>query len=178
MNFRATRILAAALLASSCGLAIGATATANFTVTATVAANCTVSTSAAGIPFGTYAAGGGAKTGTLNILVTCTNGTPYTIGLSDGSGGGTALGMRTMASAATAADKLEYNLYLDTGYLVKWNDPLANLPGTNNASGTGTGMLAGGTLYPVYGQLPDSANNRLAKVHADYIDNIAVNVYY
>ena len=56
MNFRATRILAAALLASSCGLAIGATKTTTFAVTATVVSNCFIN-SASAMAFGSYTPG-------------------------------------------------------------------------------------------------------------------------
>jgi len=178
MNFRATRILAAALLASSCGLAISATATANFTVTATVAANCTVTTATSTMAFGTYVPGT-PKTGTMVVSLNCTNSTPYTVGISDGSGGGTATSTRLMKSTATPADTLEYNLYTNVGHTNYWSDPLGYAPtDTHAVSGIGAGMLATATTMTVYGLLPDSTNNQVAKPHADYSDLITVNVYY
>ena len=62
MNFRATRILAAALLASSCGLAIGATKTTTFAVTATVVSNCFIN-SAGAMAFGNYTPASPTSTG-------------------------------------------------------------------------------------------------------------------
>ena len=79
MNFRAIRILATALLASTCGLAIGQTKTATFAVTATVVSNCFIN-SASAMAFGSYTPG--ETTGSANvdqtstILVRCSNTTP------------------------------------------------------------------------------------------------------
>jgi spore coat protein U-like protein len=63
-------------------------ATATFTVSITIVKECSVSTAPTSINFGTFGAvsliATGA-TGTSNFSITCTSGTPYTVGFSSGN---------------------------------------------------------------------------------------------
>ncbi len=91
------------------------TATANLAVSATVVANCNISTSA--LAFGTYdTLAGTALNGTGGVTVSCTKGASgLAIGL--GNGGSFSGGTRNMTSAGNS---LSYNLY----------QPPSNTPGT------------------------------------------------
>ena len=104
----APRLIAAVALASFATLGVAATKTTTFNVTATVAANCFID-SAGNVAFGAYTPGTGDVDQQADIAVRCTNGTPYGLGLSVGTGGGS-MAMREMGSA-TVASKLQYNLY-------------------------------------------------------------------
>ena len=180
MNFRATRILAAALLASSCGLAIGASpATTTFQVTATVASNCIVT--ATPMSFGTYTPGAGDIDQTSTISVRCSNLTPYAIGLDAGTGGGTAGTYRAM-SHGSVTGTLQYNLFIDSGHLTYWGDPGSTTVGTNALGGTGTGMqlpIPVANVKTVYGRLFDNDTSRAATPSLTaYTSTVNVNVYY
>ena len=113
MNFRATRILAAALLASSCGLAIGATKTTTFAVTATVVSNCFIN-SASAMAFGDYTPATPADVDqTSTILVRCSNTTPYGIGLDAGNATGSTFAARVTEERHRHRSTLDYNLFTD-----------------------------------------------------------------
>lgn len=106
-------VAAALLLTSGIALAAGS-AFVDFTVSASVSANCTIS--ATNLVFGTYdpvaANASTAKTGTGTVTVACTKGaTGLTIGMSDG---GNFSGTRRMAGGSPAGF-LTYDLYQPTG---------------------------------------------------------------
>jgi spore coat protein U-like protein len=128
------------LLASSAALAAlalvvlarpaaAATATANLTVSATVVGHCTID--ALAVAFGTYD-----STATIdvptNIVIHCTPGASYWVGLGPGNN---AAGTRQMIDAVSG-DLLAYELYSDNGYSTVFTNaapplpyPVANLPG-------------------------------------------------
>jgi spore coat protein U-like protein len=94
--------------------AVAATATASFSVTATVLASCAVS--AAPMRFGTYTvAAVGAKS---SVSVTCTNPTPYNVGLSSGLAPGATVVTRKMTGSASGS--LGYALALNSPGTVNW----------------------------------------------------------
>ena len=180
MNFRAIRILAAALLASSCGLAIGQTKTTTFAVTATVVSNCFIN-SASAMAFGNYTPGttvGSANVDqTSTILVRCSNTTPYGIGLSTGSASGSTFTTRLLKSATATTSTLEYNLYTDEARTVIWTNPATAAAATGNQGGTGTGL--GNVLtHTVYGRLLDSETSRAAAPATDYTSTVTVTINY
>lgn len=148
-------------LAGAVALALGfassvdaATATSNLSVTASVAANCTISTTA--VAFGAYdpvsANASAPLNGTGSVSVTCTNGASTTVTLGQGSNADTgstaAAPVRRMRDGGT--NFLSYALYSDTGRTTTWGDTL----GTGLAH-TGTGTL---TALTVYGQIPAGQN--------------------
>ena len=117
------------------------TATATFSVTATVAAGCSIS--ATSLAFGTYS---GALIGsTSTISVGCTNSTTYNVGLNAGTASGATVTTRKMTGPSSAL--LSYGLFRNSGYTNNWG----NTVGTDTVSGTGTGSVQNLT---VYGRLP------------------------
>lgn len=157
------RLLTAAsttVLALGVGQVHGATATANLPVTASVTANCTISTAAA-VAFGAYdpvvtnAASPLVATGTISV--TCTTGASTTVTLSEGTnhdtGSSTAAApVRRMTDGAGTPSYLSYQLYSETTRTTVWGDtPLTGLA----YSGVGTqesitvyGRVAAGQNVP------------------------------
>ena len=136
------RFVAAGGLMLSPPVALAATNTATFSVTATVQATCLIS--ANNLSFGTYV--GSQIQDTSTISVTCTNTTPYNVGLDAGAASGATVTTRQMTG--TNYDQLlNYSLYSNTNYTTNWG----NTVGTDTVAGTGTG--AAQTLT-VYGEVP------------------------
>jgi spore coat protein U-like protein len=136
------------------------------TVSATVAANCNIA--AQNLGFGNYDATG-AKSGSANLTVRCSNGTPYTLKLGAGSG---TFAQRLLTSGSNT---LEYNLYTSSALTSVWGDGTAS---TATVGGTGIGLASGSAItHTVYGQLPDSTNNQNAPT-GSYTDSITVTVEY
>lgn len=123
-----------------------ATATANLVVSLTITANCTIGAST--VPFGSTSSLLTAinQTGTLNV--TCTNTTPYTVGLDGGNVATSTVTARLMAGTATGntTTTIPYQLYSDTGRSTVWGN-------TSGTWVTGTGSGTSQTLT-VYGQVP------------------------
>ena len=126
------------------------TATASFNVTLTVQASCAVNASA--LNFGTASAPSQNITGQTTVGVTCTNTTPYNIGLDEGTVAGSTVTGRLMAGTATGntSTTVQFQLYQDSGRTVAWG----KTQGTDTVSGTGTGVMQNITVYgavPVQG---------------------------
>jgi len=119
-----------------------ATSTATIAVTATVLAFCTVT--ATPLAFGNYSSAQLDATATL--AVSCTTGTPYTVGLDAGIGTGATVAAREMAGTVSGST-LSYTLYSDSGRTVVWGDTA----GTNTVAGTGNGLAQALTAY---GRIP------------------------
>lgn len=117
------------------------TVTTTFAVTATVQATCLVSATA--MAFGTYS--GSAVTGSSTISVTCTNSTPYNVGLDPGLAPSATVTTRQMTGPASAL--LSYALYSNAGRTVNWGQTVS----TDTVAGTGSGSAQGIT---VYGSIP------------------------
>ncbi len=136
--------LCAALL---CGLPVAssqaATTTATFPVTADVLTNCNVT--ANNLNFGSYS--GVELDSTTSLTATCSNGTPYTVGLSAGTSTGATVAARVMTGPGT--DLLAYSLSQDAGHTINWGDTV----GTDTVPGTGTGAAQPLT---VFGRVPAS----------------------
>lgn len=140
--------------------AIAATATTTFGVTATVQATCLIS--ATTMAFGTYT--GVVANSTSTVSVTCTNTTPYNVGLDAGLATGATVTTRKMAGTGGAL--LNYALYSDSARTLNWG----------NSSGSwvaGTGNGSAQTLT-VYGQV--AAAQYLAP--GSYSDTITATVNY
>jgi spore coat protein U-like protein len=132
-----------------------------FIVTAVVQATCLVS--ATNMVFGTYI--GAVVTSTSAVSVTCTNTTPYNIGLSAGLATGATVTTRKMAGPASAT--LSYALFRDSARTLNWG----NTVGTDTVSSTGNGSAQ---LSSVFGRL---AAGQLVTPGA-YSDTILVTVTY
>jgi spore coat protein U-like protein len=113
------------LVASSDSSVVAGSATANLQVSATVSANCTISTAPVAFPsydpIVTHA--GANDDGTGTVTITCTKGTAATIGL--GLGGNASGSQRRMKDATT--DYLNYALYLDAARTTVWGSASPNL---------------------------------------------------
>jgi spore coat protein U-like protein len=116
--------------------AIAATATTTFTVTATVQATCLIS--ATSLAFGTYT--GTQVDATSTITVTCTNTTPWNIGLNAGTAPGATVTTRQMLNGAAT---LNYALFRDAARTLNWG----NTVGTDTLAGTGTGVAQPETVF-------------------------------
>src|SRR5215472_14813107 len=79
--------LGAALLLAAANESSGATASTDIVVSVTVASTCTVSANP--LSFGTYLPGQGTLSASTTLAVLCTKGSPFTVALNAGTGGGT-----------------------------------------------------------------------------------------
>jgi spore coat protein U-like protein len=135
------------------GSSLAATETSDLGVSATVTANCTITTTA--VSFGTYdpivthASDALESTGT--VTTTCTNGAAATITLGQGANADTgstdAAPVRRMISGT---DYLGYQLYSDSARTTVWGNDA-----TTDVAVTGTG---GAVDTTVYGSVPGGQN--------------------
>jgi len=139
--------------------------TASFDVTMKIVADCTIS--ANGIDFGqTQGVLAQAVNGSSAISVTCTNTTPYNVGLNAGTGTGSTGTTRYMNGTGSNANTVRFNLYQAQG-----SNPWGNTQGTDTMAGTGTG--AAQTLT-VYGEIPAQAS----PIPDSYKSTITATVYF
>jgi spore coat protein U-like protein len=136
------------------------TATTTFQVTANVQPTCLIS--AAPLAFGNYT--GVLNNASSNLTVTCTNTTPYNVGLDAGATSGATVTNRSMLNGST---KLNYSIYQDAGRTSNWG----NTVGTDTATGTGSGSAQ---TMTVYGQIP--AGQYIAP--GSYADTITASLTY
>ena len=155
--------LAACLLAASGDSLDAATSTATMTVQMTITATCTVN-SASTLNFGTQGVLSTNVDQTSTIQVTCTNTTPYNVGLDAGTGTGATVATRKMTSGANTVN---YTLYSNAGRTTVWG----NTVGTDTQAATGNGSAQS---YTVYGRVPPQA----APAPGTYTDTITVTVTY
>jgi len=113
------------------------TVTTTFGVSATVQATCLVSATA--LAFGTYT--GVVANSTSTVSVTCTNTTPYNVGLSAGLATGATVTARKMTGPASAL--LNYAMFSDSARSVNWGQTI----GTDTVAGTGNGSAQAITVY-------------------------------
>ena len=144
---RRLRLLAglAALAALAAGLpfpaAQAATAIPTLSVTAQVTTACHIISN--NLDFGAYS---GAELDTTTTLsAVCSNGTPYNVGLNQGSSTGATVPSRKMTGPS--ADTLSYALFQDSGRTTNWGDTI----GTDTVSGAGDGVVQ---TLTVYGRVP------------------------
>jgi spore coat protein U-like protein len=159
---RPTSLLAAAIAAMMPTTALAGSDTDTFEVTATVLASCEVS--ASDLVFGNYdpiAASNLDADATLSI--TCTNGTPYHVGLGLGNGSGASLATRQMTRDGDTAT-LGYALYQDDQRSVLWGET-----GGDRLAGTGAGTTQS---IDVYGRAP----MQQSAPAGNYADTIVVTV--
>lgn len=153
-NFIKTNLVAVssavALLALS-GTASGATETANLTVSASVAASCSISTTE--MAFGAYdpavthiATDLDAATG--KVSVTCTNGETVTLTLGQGSNADAAsTDIDPIRRMISGAELLSYDLFSESTRTTEWGNTAAT-----GLDVTGTGAAVESTVYGRVGQ--------------------------
>jgi len=158
-----TAALTATCLLQSIELPLAATATSSFTVSITIAATCTVN-SASTLNFGNQGILSTNVDQTSTIQVTCTNTTPYNIGLDAGTGSGATVTTRKLTSGGATVN---YTLYSNSGRTTVWG----NTVGADTVTGTGNGT---GQNYTVYGRVPPQTT----PAPGSYSDTITVTVTY
>lgn len=142
-----------------------ATVSGSLPVSATVSANCTLSTSALG--FGNVNTISGANVdGTGGLSIVCTNGTAWSASAGVGAGTGASFTARRMSAGANL---LNYNLYTSAAYSSVWGDGTAS---TATIGGTGNGATQSVT---VYGRV---ASGQILVPAGSYADTVAITVTY
>ncbi len=139
------RVVTGLVLASAVvpGAAIAGSATTTMPVTMTITAGCTVTATSVAFAGQTTLSAAVTAMGTVNV--TCTNSTPYNVGLDQGAGSGATVTVRKMTGPASAT--VNYALYQNSGLTTIFG----NTVGTNTEAGTGNGSAQAIT---VYGQVP------------------------
>jgi spore coat protein U-like protein len=155
--------LAACVLIAFADTSNAASTTTTFAVQATIAATCTIN-SASTLNFGTQAVLAANVDQTSTLQVTCTNTTPYNIGLDAGTGSGASVAVRKLTSSSNT---LNYTLYSDSGHSTVWGNTVS----TDTVAGTGNGA---GQSYTVYGRIPAQTT----PAPGNYTDTITVTVTY
>ncbi|NCW77995.1 MAG: SCPU domain-containing protein [Oxalobacteraceae bacterium] len=164
--------LIAALFVSTSNFALAATATTSFTVNATVASNCLVSSTS--LNFGTYdPLSTSDATATSTINVKCSKGTAYTIALNAGTRNGATDSTRQMTYTGpltlASSEPMSYGLYSDSLYANNWGTGAAA-----TVASTGVGLNTG-IDHTVYGKIPKNQYNVNA---GGYQDTIVATISY
>ena len=115
--------------------------------------------------FGTY--NSATLSGTATVTATCSNTTPYNVGLNAGTANGATVTTRAMFVSGTPAVVLNYGLYSNSGHTTNWGMTV----GTDTVSGTGNGS---GQAITIYGQIP--ASQLVAP--GSYTDTITATITY
>ncbi len=148
-----------------------ATATANLTVQITITASCTIS--ATTLNFGTLAGtavSASPTSASTNVSVTCTNGSPYSIGMDNGAN---ASGSQRRMKSGT--NFLNYNLYTNAGLTNAWTTATSTTTcTTTNSCFLGTGNGAAQSV-PIYGQMPAVGS---APPAGTYSDTVTMTITY
>jgi len=149
----------------SCATAsYAATATTTMAVQVTITATCLIN-SASTLNFGNSIGVLAANVDqTSTIQVTCTNTTPYNIGLNAGTGTGATVATRKLTSGANT---INYTLYSNSGRTTVWGNTVS----TDTVAGTGNGSAQN---YTVYGRIPAQTT----PAPGSYTDTITVTVTY
>ncbi|TAL77182.1 MAG: SCPU domain-containing protein, partial [Burkholderiaceae bacterium] len=145
-----------------------------FNVSIGITANCAMGTGTnTDMSFGSVASTSTTtptETTPASFGVTCTNLTPYTIGLQPGNSN--LLGAGAMKGAVNTTTTIGYQLYQDASHATVWGNTTGSSP--NVKSATGTGLLQ---TYSVYGKLAAAVNTLNLPVDT-YSDTVAITVYY
>ena len=165
-KFLKSALCVGALVAA--GSASAATTTGNLSVSATVASNCLINS--ATMPFGTYTPGNGNVDVDGSIVVRCTNGMNYAVGLGTGLATGATESTRSMQQGAAL---LSYQLFRDGSRTQNWGQALA----TDRVAGTGAGMGTTQTLT-IFGRIPDSVTNQALTATGAFADTVVVTITY
>lgn len=148
------------------------TASSNFQVTLTITGACSLTANPLdfGVNNGAIASSINATT---TLVANCTNGTPYSIGLNNGTGSGATASVRKMTNSADNST-VNYSLYTDTGRTAVWNNSCTSLPGTSTSCSNGTGTGTNQTIN-VYGQVPGGQNNVTI---GSYVDTVVATLTF
>ncbi|MBY0611112.1 MAG: spore coat U domain-containing protein [Beijerinckiaceae bacterium] len=164
-------MLAFAMASLLCGEAQAGTATASLTVQITITASCTIN--AATLDFGTNA-GTALVAGNIDAStttsVTCTTGSPYAIGMDNGSNV-----LVTQRRMKSGANYLNYNLYVDSGRTQAWTTSASSTTcASANSCYLGTGNGSAQSIN-IYGRAPVNAT---APAPGVYVDTVTMTITY
>ena len=159
----AVTFLAAATLAPLVGPAGAASTVQSFQVRINIGLACTVS--ATTLDFGISGVLAAAIDVASSLTVTCGNGTPYKVALSQGAGIGATPDNRLMTGPGGST--VRYSLYQNSARSVRWADVFDS----DLVFATGTGLAQ---AFPVYGRVFQQATPGPGA----YADNITVTVTY
>lgn len=134
------------------------TATATFNVTASVGQTCTIASSVSDLSFDTIAPAT-AATAQTSLSITCSTGTAYQVGLSNGSNYNAGRYLKS------GANSIGYGLYQTSDSSTPWGNAVPNL-----YQGTGSGTAQAVTVYgktvivasPVNGNYSDTITATVA----------------
>src|ERR1041384_7084283 len=155
--------LAACFLIPWAGTSHAASTTSTFAVQVAITATCTIN-SASTLNFGTQGVLATNVDQTSTVQVTCTNTTPYNIGLDAGTGTGATVAVRKLTSGGATVN---YSLYSDSGRTTVWGNTVS----TDTVAGTGNGSAQS---FTVYGRIPAQTT----PAPGNYTDTITVTVTY
>lgn len=140
----------------------GTPATANFNVNVTLTAACVIS-NVQNLNFGSQGVLTADVDQTSTFSVQCTNTTPYTVGLDNGSTSGATAAARKMANGSAT---VTYTLYSDSGRTTVWGNTTADW-----VASAGTGVTQ---VFTVYGRVPAQST----PAPGSYSDTVKVTVTY
>jgi spore coat protein U-like protein len=140
------------------------TATSSFSVTISLSATCTVNSTQT-LDFGSRGLLAVNFDATADIVVTCTETTPYHVGLDAGAGTGASVAVRKMTGSGSST--VNYTLYSDSGHATVWGTTVST--DTVDAVGTGNAVT-----HRVYGRVPPQKS----PAPDTYSDTITVTVTY
>ncbi|MDW5316411.1 spore coat U domain-containing protein [Rhizobium sp. PL01] len=140
------------------------TATTQFNVQITITGECKIN-SAANLNFGSVGIISTNLDASSNLVVQCTNGTSYNVGLDAGIGSGATTAVRKMTGPN--AETVSYSLYTDAARGIVWGNTI----GTNTKAATGSGAAQ---TYTVYGRVPPQN----APTPGAYADTVTVTLTY
>ena len=168
---RLLTIVSASIAVAVSGSAVvqAATATANLTVQLTVTASCTIN--AATLDFGSTGLLATLIDATTTLSVTCTNTTPYSVGMDNGANFSVTRRMRLGATA----NFIGYAIYTDAGRTNAWTTASSSTTCTATNScflGTGNGSAQSIT---VYGRVPALGTG---PTPGAYTDTVTMTVTY
>jgi len=135
-------------------------ATTHFTLNVTIQPSCTISANP--LSFGNYTRA--VLNATTTLSVTCTDTTPYDVGLNAGTATGATVTNRMMTGPSGVL--MQYFLYSNAARSTNWGNSTGSW-----VAGTGTG---GAQTLTVYGQIP--ANQKT--ISGTYTDTITATVNY
>lgn len=139
--FKSTLIATALVAAGFVGNAHAAQDTDTFNVKIVITESCSFSAAATDVDFQSKARGSaGDVDATGTLVVTCTNGTPYTIALNAGTYSGATVTSRRMSSGSS---NVPYSLYRDSNRTENWG----NTGAADMVAGTGDGNAQNISVY-------------------------------
>ena len=168
MRLSTKTLLATALLAC-CSQAFAAVDTTTFQVQIIITESCDIHTTAAtDVDFSSHARSTGQWDAAGNLVVNCSTGTPYTIGLSNGTNPSSPTVSATNRQMTNGSNVVPYGLYQDGGRTQLWGSTIA----TDTFGGTGTGVNVD---VPVYGRVLAASTNVPA---GTYLDTVTATITY